>query len=202
MANLLVRHEGNLERGVRKFGMRGEAGDERDNLRNARLVVRAKKRGAVRDDDVLADESLERGKLLGRGVDHVAVTLASDERAAFIADDARLDTGGRRVGGGVDVGDEAECGEILRSGRGRERRRDVSVMRSLNLATAQLRELGGKLASHVALAGGRRSLLLVVGIGLRVNLHVAHESFKDVAWLRRVAIHGSSSGKSRVGRDE
>ena len=88
--------------------MSGETRDEGDDLRNARLVVRAKKRGAVRDDDVLADKSLERGKLLERGLDHVSVTLAGDERSSLVANDARLDTGGRRIGCGVDVGNEAE----------------------------------------------------------------------------------------------
>ena len=93
---------------MRKLGMSGETRNEGDDLRNARLVVRAKKRVAVRDDDVLADESLERGELLGRGLDHVAVTLAGDERSSLVTDDTRLDTGGRCVGCGVDVGNEAE----------------------------------------------------------------------------------------------
>ena len=132
----------------------------------------------------------------------MAVALAGDERAAFIANDARLDTGGRRVGRGIDVGNEAEGREILRPGRGGQRRRHVGVARGLDLDAAQLGELGGKLAGHVVLTGGRRGLLLVVRIRLRVDLRVTHESFKDVAWLRRVAIHGPSSGKSRVGRDE
>ena len=140
--------------------------------------------------------------MLGHGLDHVAVTFAGDERSSLVTDDTRLDTGGRRVGRGVDVGNEAEGWEILRPGRGRERRRHVGVARGLDPDAAQLGELGREQTRHVVLTGGRRGLLLVMRIRLRVNLRVTHESFKDVAWLRRVTIHGPSSGKSRAGRDD
>ena len=183
VTDLLVGHEGDLDGGVRELGFCHQAGKKRADLGHAGLVVCAQKRRAVGDHDVLSDELGQVGNLGERGLHGHAVDDAGNERAALVADDARLHAGGRGIGRGVDVGAEHERGGTLGARRRRQRGRHVGVVVDQDVLKADGGELLAEHAGHLVLArrGGR--LQLVVGVGLGINLHVAQETLEDVAHL-------------------
>ncbi len=181
VADLLVGHEGDLQRGVRELGVRHETGEQRADLGDAGLVVGAEQRGAVRDHDVLANEFGQVRDLIGRGLDSLAVDDAGHQGAALVGDDVRVDARGRGVGRGVEVRAEHEGADRLGAGGGGQRARHVGVLVDRYVGQAKRAELVAEDGSHLVLAlrGGRD--LLVIWIGLGIDLHKAQETLKNVA---------------------
>ena len=164
VADLLVGNEGQLEGGVRKRGILAETSKERADLRDARLVVSREERGAVGADDVLPDELLEVGNLLGRGLDRLAVHDARDERTSLVVHDMRPDASRGSVERRVDVRAEHERGVLLGTGRRGKGARDVGVVVDLDVRAAEGAKLVSQHARHVVLGRRRGSLGLVVGV--------------------------------------
>ena len=183
VTDLLIRHEGDLERGVWQAGIVPETRHQRADLRHAGLVVSREERAPVAHDDVLAHELSQVGNLIGGGGDLGAVDDACDQVATLVVDHVGPHACGRGVDRGVDVGAEAQGGKALGTRRGRNRRGDVGVPVHDDVLAAQGAQLLSQNACHVMLCrrGGR--LRLVVGIGLGVDLHVAQEALEHVGGL-------------------
>ena len=102
----------------------------------------------------------------GSTIRAAGVTLVND----------RGDAGARRLGGGVDMGDEPDHRRVRGA---RERREHVAVLRQLDVVEADLAKLVGEQPREIELLGGAR-----VGRGallrLRVDADVAEEALEHV----------------------
>ena len=185
VTDLLVRDKGNLERRVRELGVVAQALEQRTNLSHTGLIVSGKQRGAVGANDVHAHKILEVRDLLLSGSDSLAVDDAGDQVTALVVDDVRLDARGRRVDDGVQVRAEHQRGSRLGALGCGEGAGDVGVLVNGDVGAAQRLELFAQVASHLVLSGRGRRDGIVVGVGLGVNLHVAHEALGDIGELVR-----------------
>lgn len=183
VTDLLVRDKRNLERRMSEFGVVAQALEQRADLSHTGLIVCGKQRGAVGANDVHAHKILEVRDLLLGGSDGLAVNDTGHQVTALVVDDVRLDARGRRVDDGIQVRakhqrwsrlDALGCGE----GAG-----DVGVLVDGDVGAAQRLELFAQVASHLVLSGRGRRDGVVVGVGLGVNLHVAHEALGDIGEL-------------------
>lgn len=185
VTDLLVRDKGNLERRVRELGVVAQALEQRTDLSHTGLIVSGKQRGTVGANDVHAHKILEVRNLLLGGSDGLAVDDAGDQVTALVVDDVRLDARGRRVDYGVQVRAKHQRGSRLGAHGCGEGSGDVGVLVDGDVGAAQRLELFAQVASHLVLSRRGRRYGIVVGVGLRVNLHVAHEALGDIGELVR-----------------
>ena len=183
VTDLLVRDKCNLERRVCELGVIAQALEQRTNLSHTGLIVSGKQRGAVGADDVHAHKILEVRDLLLGGCDGLAVNDAGDQVTALVVDDVRLDARGRRVDDGVQVRAKHQRGSRFGALGCCEGAGDVGVLVDGDVGAAQRLELFAQVASHLVLSRRGRSDSVVVGVGLGVNLHVAHEALGDIGEL-------------------
>ena len=185
VTDLLVRDKCNLECRVCELGIVAQALEQRTNLSHTGLIVSGKQCGAVGANDVHAHKILEVRDLLLGGCDGLAVNDAGNQVTVLVVDDVRLDTRGRRVDDGIQVRAKHQG----RSGLGAlgcsEGAGDVGVLVDGDVGAAQRLELFAQVASHLVLSGRGRCDGVVVGVGLGVDLHVAHEALGDIGELVR-----------------
>ena len=98
-------------------------------------------------------------------------------------DDVRLDARGRRVDDGVQVRAKHQCGSQLGALGCGEDAGDIGVLVDGDVGAAQRLELLAQVASHLVLSRRGRGDGVVLGVGLGVNLHVAHEALSDIGEL-------------------
>ena len=185
MTDLLVRDKRNLERRMRELGVVAQALEQRADLSHTGLIVSGKQRGTVGANDVHAHKILEVRDLLLGGCDGLAVNDAGDQVTALIVDDVRLDARGRRVDDGVQVRAKHQRGSRLDALGCGEGAGDVGVLVDVDVGAAQRLELFAQVASHLVLSGRGRRYGIVVGVGLGVDLYVAHEALGDIGELVR-----------------
>ena len=185
MTDLLVRDKRNLERRMSELRVVAQALEQGADLSHTGLIVSGKQRGAVGANDVHAHKILEVRDLLLGGSDSLAVDDAGDQVTALIVDDVRLDARGRRVDDGVQVRAKHQRGSRLGALGCGEGAGDVGVLVDGDVGAAQRLELFAQVASHLVLSGRGRRDGIVVGVGLGVNLHVAHEALGDIGELVR-----------------
>lgn len=185
VADLLVRDKRNLERRMSELRVVAQALEQRADLSHTGLIVSRKQRGSVGANDVHAHKILEVRDLLLGGSDSLAVDDAGDQVTALIVDDVRLDARGRRVDDGVQVRAKHQRGSRLDALGCGEGAGDVGVLVDGDVGAAQRLELFAQVASHLVLSGRGRRDGIVVGVGLGVNLHVAHEALGDIGELVR-----------------
>lgn len=183
MTDLLVRDKRNLERRMSELRVVAQALEQGADLSHTGLIVSGKQRGAVGANDVHAHKILEVRDLLLGGSDSLAVDDAGDQVTALIVDDVRLDARGRRVDDGVQVRAKHQRGSQLGALGCSEGAGDVGVLIDGDVGAAQRLELFAQVASHLVLSGRGRRDGIVVGVGLGVNLHVAHEALGDIGEL-------------------
>ena len=155
--------------------MRDEIRGRGHDLRDARLVVRAEQRRAVRRDELVADVVLELRRL-GRA-DHLP-GVAERDVAALVADALRLDVRSAALARRVDVREERDR-RHLAVDRRRQRRRHVAVLVDRRVREAELLQLVDKEAQQVELLRRARIALRVL-VGLRVDADVAEEALGGV----------------------
>ena len=185
VADLLVRDKRNLERRMSELRVVAQALEQGADLSHTGLIVSGKQRGAVGANDVHAHKILEVRDLLLGGSDSLAVDDAGDQVTALVVDDVRLDARGRRVDDGVQVRAKHQRGSRLDALGCGEGAGDVGVLVDGDVGAAQRLELFAQVASHLVLSGRGRRDGIVVGVGLGVNLHVAHEALGDIGELVR-----------------
>lgn len=183
VTDLLVRDKRNLERRMRELRVVAQALEQGADLSHTGLIVSGKQRGAVGANDVHAHEILEVRDLLLGGSDGLAVDDAGDQVTALVVDDVRLDARGRRVDDGIEVRAKHQRGSQLGALGCSEGAGDVGVLVDGDVAAAQRLELFAQVASHLVLSRRGRGDGVVVGVGLGVNLHVAHEALGDIGEL-------------------
>ena len=185
VTDLLVRNKRNLERRMSELRVVAQALEQGADLSHTGLIVSGKQRGAVGANDVHAHEILEVRDLLLGGSDGLAVDDAGDQVTALVVDDVRLDARGRRVDDGVQVRAKHQRGSRLGALGCGEGAGDVGVLVDGDVGAAQRLELFAQIASHLVLSRCGRRYGVVVGVGLGVNLHVAHEALGDIRELVR-----------------
>ncbi len=185
VTDLLVRDKRNLERRMGELRVVAQALEQGADLSHTGLIVSGKQRGAVGANDVHAHEILEVRDLLLGGCDGLAVNDAGDQVTALIVDDVRLDARGRRVDDGVQVRAKHQRGSRLDALGCGEGAGDVGVLVDGDVGAAQRLELFAQVASHLVLSGRGRRYGIVVGVGLGVDLYVAHEALGDIGELVR-----------------
>ena len=183
VTDLLVGDKRNLERRVRKLGVVAQALEQGADLSHTGLIVSGKKRGAVGANDVHAHKILEVRDLLLGSCDGLTVNDASYQVTALVVDDVRLDARGRRIDDGVQVRAKHQRGSGLGALGCSEGAGDVGVLVDGDVGAAQRLELFAQVASHLVLSGCGGGDGVVVGVGLGVNLHVAHEALGDIGEL-------------------
>ena len=185
VTDLLVRDKRNLERRMSELRVVTQALEQGANLSHTGLIVSRKQRGAVGANDVHAHEILEVRDLLLGGCDGLAVDDAGDQVTALVVDDVRLDARGGRVDDGVQVRAKHQRGSRLGALGCGEGAGDVGVLVDGDVGAAQRLELFAQVASHLVLSRRGRRDGVVVGVGLGINLHVAHEALGDIGELVR-----------------
>ena len=185
VTDLLVRDKRNLERRVCELGVVAQALEQRADLSHTGLIVCGKQRGAVGANDVHAHKILEVRDLLLSGSDGLAVDDAGNQVTALVVDDVRLDARGGCVDDGVQVRAKHQRGSRLGALGCGEGAGDVGVLVDVDVGAAQRLELFAQVASHLVLSRRGRRDGVVVGVGLGVNLHVAHEALGDIGELVR-----------------
>ena len=185
VTDLLVRDKRNLKRRMSELRIVAQALEQGADLSHTGLIVSGKQRGAVGANDVHAHKILEVRDLLLGGSDGLAVDDAGDQVTALVVDDVRLDARGRRVDDGVQVRAKHQRGSRLDALGCGEGAGDVGVLVDGDVGAAQRLELFAQVASHLVLSGRGRRDGIVVGVGLGVNLHVAHEALGDIGELVR-----------------
>ena len=162
-ADLLVRGKADLHRAVRELRMGQQIFRQRHDLRDAGLVVRPKKRGAVRHDQLVADLAGQAG-IVRRLHDDVLILVQHDV-PALIAEAAGPDIGGGHAVHHVHVGDQAD--DRLALGVGGDFGVNVAVLVHPGVFRAQVGKLLGELSSQLELVlRGRagRAVLLAAGV--------------------------------------
>ena len=185
VTDLLVRDKRNLERRMSELRVVAQTLEQRTNLSHTGLIVSGKQRGAVGANDVHAHKILEVRDLLLGGSDGLAVDNAGNQVTALVVDDVRLDARGRRVDDGVQVRAKHQRGSRLGALGCGEGAGDVGVLIDGDVGAAQRLELFAQVASHLVLSRRGRRDGVVVGVGLGVNLYVAHEALGDIGELVR-----------------
>lgn len=185
VTDLLVRDKRNLERRMSELRVVAQALEQGTDLSHTGLIVSGKQRGAVGANDVHAHEILEVRDLLLGGSDGLAVDDAGDQVTALVVDDVRLDARGRRIDDGVQVRAKHQRGSRLGALGCSEGAGDVGVLVDGDVGAAQRLELFAQVASHLVLSGRGRRYGIVVGVGLGVDLYVAHEALGDIGELVR-----------------
>ena len=185
VADLLVRDKRNLERRMSELRVVAQALEQGADLSHTGLIVSGKQRGAVGANDVHAHEIFEVRDLLLGGSDGLAVDNAGNQVTALVVDDVRLDARGRRVDDRVQVRAKHQRGSQLGALGCSEGAGDVGVLVDGDVGAAQRLELFAQVASHLVLSRRGRRYGIVLGVGLGVNLHVAHEALGDIGELVR-----------------
>ena len=183
VTDLLVRDKCNLECRVCELGVVAQALEQSANLCYTGLIVSGKQRRAVGANDVHAHKILEVRDLLLSGCDGLAVNDAGHQVTALVVDDVRLDARGRRVDNGVQVRAKHQRGSRLGALGRSEGTGNIGVLVDGDVGAAQRLELFAQVASHLMLSRRGRGDGVVVGVGLGVNLHVAHKALGDVGEL-------------------
>ena len=148
-ADLLVGRKADADDAVRHIGVQQHI-CRRQNFRHARLVVCAEKRGAVGDDQVLADVAAQ-GREILRGQEDALFLVQNDVAAVIDVGDAGLDVLAVGVGRGVHVGDQAEDGG-LRLAVCRNGAVDIAVLVHVCVGDAKLLHLAHQLRAEHPLA--------------------------------------------------
>ena len=185
VTDLLVRDKRNLERRMSELRVVAQALEQGADLSHTGLIVSGKQRGAVGANDVHAHKILEVRDLLLGGSDGLAVDNTGDQVTALVVDDVRLDARGRRIDDGVQVRAKHQRGSGLGALGCSEGAGDVGVLVDVDVGAAQRLELFAQVASHLVLSGRGRRYGIVVGVGLGVDLYVAHEALGDIGELVR-----------------
>ena len=146
-----------------------DPGDHLHDLGDARLVVGAQKRRAVREDHVLALVLQDVGELLGAEDD---VLLDVEHHvAAVVAHDLRPRVRARGVGRCVHVGDEADGGIGLAARRCGNRSVDHAALADPRVLDAERLELvDEERRKRKLLLGGRRGRALTHGLRVKRNI--------------------------------
>ena len=160
-----------------------QALEQRTNLSHTGLIVSGKQRGAVGANDVHAHKILEVRDLLLGGSDSLSVDDAGHQVTALVVDDVWLDARGGRVDDGVQVRAKHQRGSRFGALGCCEGAGDVGVLVDGDVGAAQRLELFAQVASHLMLSRRGRGDGVVVGVGLGVNLHIAHEALGDIGEL-------------------
>ena len=157
---------------MRLFGCKQQLRGGQD-LRHARLVVRAEQRRAVRDDQALADRVFQLRVFLRRK--HDVLLFVQDNIAAVVRlCDACADVLAGGVGRGIHVGDEAIDGDFFVTVR-RHGAVDVAVLIDVRVGNAHVLHLADKLLRKRKLPRGGRARLgrFVRGRGIGNELQKA-----------------------------
>ena len=113
-ADLFVRRKGDANAAMAQVRMRQQILGQCQDFSDPRLIVRSKKRGTVRDDDIVPDIVRECGKhAFFNGNFRVKVDIA----AGITVYNPRAHAFARCVGRGVHMGDKAQSGQPLFCGR-------------------------------------------------------------------------------------
>ena len=152
MADLLVGAKADAERRVGKQGVLRDAGDERHDLRDARLVIRAQKRGAVGAHEVFARDLVERGDLGGADGDLFAIDDAAYEIAALVMDDMGVHAVARGRLGGVEMRDQSEARGVFGPRARRDMSGDIGVLADFHIEGSESAQLVGEKVCQVKLA--------------------------------------------------
>ena len=171
-SDLLVGRKGQPDGSMRLFGCKQQLCGGQD-LRHARLVVRAEQRRAVCDDQALADRVFQLRVFLRRK--HDVLLFVQDNIAAVVRlCDACADVLAGRVGRGVHVGDEAIDGDFFVTVR-RHGAVDVAVLVNACVCNAHVLHLADKLLCKRKLPRGGRARLgrFVRGRGIGNELQKA-----------------------------
>ena len=167
--HFLVGGEADAQARMRHLGMGLDPGDHLHDLGDARLVVGAQKRRAVREDHVLALVLQDVGELPDTEDD----VLLDVERhvAAVVAHDLRPRVRARGVGRCVHVGDEADGGIGLAARRCGNRSVDHAALADPRVLDAERLELvDEERRKRKLLLGGRRGRALTHGLRVKRNI--------------------------------
>ena len=185
VTDLLVGDKRNLERRMRELRVVAQALEQRTDLSHTGLIISGKQRRTVGANDVHAHKILEVRDLLLGGCDVLAVDDAGNQVTALVVDDVRLDARGGRIDDGIQVRAEHQRGSRLGALRCGEGAGYVGVLVDGDVGATQRLELFTQVASHLVLSRRGRCDGVVLGVGLGVNLHVAHEALGDIRELVR-----------------
>ena len=171
-SDLLVGRKGQPDGSMRLFGREQQLRGGQD-LRHARLVVRAEQRRAVGDDQALADGIFQL-RVFRRGKHDVFLFVQHHVAAVIGLCDARADVLAGGVGRGVHVGDEAIDGDFFVTVR-RHGAVDVAVLIDVRVGNAHVLHLADKLLRKRKLPRGGRAGLggFVRGRGIGNELQKA-----------------------------
>lgn len=183
VTDLLVGDKRNLERRMSELRVVAQALEQGANLSHTGLIVSGKQRGAVGANDVHAHKILEVRDLLLGGSDGLAVDNAGDQVTALVVDDVWLNARGGRVDDRVQVRAKHQRRSRLGALGCGEGTGYVGVLIDGDVGAAQRLELFAQVASHLVLSRRGRGNGVVLGVGLGVNLHVAHEALGDIGEL-------------------
>ena len=195
--HLFVGRKADRERRMRDFGMRLHVGDHRHDGGDARLVVGAEKRRAVREDHVFARVLRDFREV--RGLEDDSLFGVENHVAPFIAEDLGLDTRSGRVGRSVHVGDEADRRAVFAALRRRNERVDHAPAADTGVFDAELLEFGDERFCKAQLLFGGRGCFAFAG-GLRVKAHVAQKTGENGFVHFKLLMFGVRPRRGRSGR--
>jgi len=180
VADLLVRHEGEGEGGMRDGGVCLESGEQAHDLGITRLVIATQEARAVGRDDVPSDHVVEGRVVRRRGRDLLTVDDAHDELAPLVMDDVGMDRSALDLPGRVYVPAESQAGKVLTALARRPMGRHVGVIVHLHVHGTQLAQVAGDDVGDVELALRRGHLARPERIGLGLDLAVSDEAVDHV----------------------
>ncbi len=157
LARLLVGGEDELERAVLKLGVGEEVFGGGQDLGDAGLVVGAEERGAVGNDDGVAQVIGQVG-IVGGVEDEAGAPGGApaelDGLAVVVGHEAGLHVRARDVARRVDVGHEADRGSLLQARRRRQAGDEVAVLVEARVGYPEGLELGEEEPAELPLGGG------------------------------------------------
>ena len=166
-ADLLVRCKADRDGAMRNLRVRKQVRAGGNNLGDPGLVIRAEQRGAVGDDQILADIVAERREARG-GQD---LSVCQHQILARVADDRGTDVFAADIGRCVHVCNEPDGGIVFVSCACGQESVDVAVFVDAGVRNADLVQLFDKKFAEDALplCGGRRRALFFRG-GFKGNI--------------------------------
>ena len=193
VANLLIRHESQLQRGMGLGRIFQKACCQLHDLCHSTFVIRPQKRRAIRADDILADIVGEPRRLLLVGRDLVALCIESDvEGPSLIVHDMRLHASSLHIGCHIVMGAEQKSRQRFRPLGCRNRRSHVGVLIHADIGGSHILEVPGNLSRRIELSRQRGSMCKIVlirrriypGIGNEAVCYSAHDVISDAKkWI-------------------
>ena len=193
VADLLIRHESQLQRGMGLGRIFQKACCQLHDLCHSTFIIRPQKRRAIRADDILADIVGEPRRLLLVGRDLVALCIESDvEGPSLIVHDMRLHASGLHIGRHIVMGAEQKRRQRFCPLGCRNRRGHVGMLIDRDVVCAHLFQILRHDARAVELAGSGGGMCKIVlvrgriypGIGNEAVCYSAHDVISDAKkWI-------------------